>query len=1430
MKYKPKNMKKGVSMALTAMMIIPTATPGLAAHSSIFEGEKNELIPYNVLNKNILGNKESTAKPAKDPMNVYTSFTQSVSSNAGDGSAQNPYNRFEDAVAQVANGGTIYILGDGHAFLNAQDELGHLPFLIDKEITIKPADGAKNAELSVRAGGIILGANVRFENIKIGFANKYHDSIFANGYTLDLINVTRDSGTRKIDLFAGGLHERISGVDNLNPIYPSGTKGVINIETNDNFGSDKYLSTFGNIYAGSMNGEFDGDAEITISNNGSNKKLDIGAIKASGALEADAGNMFDLTEPLPPLAKPDIYPTNGNVSITLNNFKIGVDGETGSNSKTSVTASSVYLTDLELKDVDHLTVDSGQIKAIYSESSTGVTSIPNVTVNNGATLDLTKAGDVVSIENYNGDGYVTLNKTGRLDITGKVEGTLNLQTDGAFGGKSGLVAQDHVYLTTPDIDHDIRFTPHQTQGYLTLSAEAVDSSVSWKLINTSDGASLLPILDLYIDSANAKVVKTYADLNPTPINGLTYYESVVFPFTSTIDFPPDDEYHSVDLNEYPFEILVNGIKAEYRDDKGIFIGGYHYFVKDLNLAIYFTATDDVVSDSDNLTILGYTEDFQLTGIDSGNYEFDVSYAKTDGTLTGFSTVLSVTDDVEQDDTKTGTSSIVLGDIGNLSLGNTVDIPVSITHTANTKSTGDSAEIGTAYLYVNGQKVSEQEVTPSSKSDITFNDVTINTSNNFKLGNNDILITYSGTETYNGSLESTTVEVIKATPELILNSGLQGSYTFDYDGTAKGVGLGIKNKVVVSVNGVALSDYEEKVLYRNTSLPTSEFTEELPFLPGEYETRIVVSEGEGYESTFIPGPSLTINRVQPKIKVSGVVNNGNLTVTAQVSSSSSALLPSGSAKFIIDGKEKATVKLTNGVASYTLAGLGGSTKTTTGEVATPEVKVVYVDDIIINAENNTSLYEEVESTPIEFKVANDWVSVTGVSLDEDVHNLNINGKTTLSAIINEDATNKDVIWSIGNSAIAEISENGVVTGISEGETYVTVMTVDGGFEATAIIRVSGVGEGPSEGEDGDGSTGDDSTGGGSTGGGSTGGGSTGGSNTGVSGSSGGNGSTDSDTNNNGDSNNGVEDANKPENKFKVNLEGLDEELKTKVDSLVTSVIAESQKEFMLSLSGDQEDLQHVTDVVINKDGIFIKVGNEQVKVTDKLPTTDIDFTNARVVRLVDNKFVPVMHYTNGEGLRITSSNINDLIITSKVKEPFTDVKDDAWYHDDVEEIFNYGFTQGTTATTYSPNNEITRGEFVVMIARALELKPSSEISTFKDIDGKWYQNEAQALYELGIIKGNTDGTFGGDNKITRQEAATFITRMLTHMNVDITVGNTVDFFDVDDISKFAMDSVQYLASQDILVGGGDNKFNPINNLTRAEMAKILVRSLKLSDWY
>lgn len=303
----------------------------------------------------------------------------------------------------------------------------------------------------------------------------------------------------------------------------------------------------------------------------------------------------------------------------------------------------------------------------------------------------------------------------------------------------------------------------------------------------------------------------------------------------------------------------------------------------------------------------------------------------------------------------------------------------------------------------------------------------------------------------------------------------------------------------------------------------------------------------------------------------------------------------------------------------------------------------------------------------------------------------------------------------------------------------------------------------------------------------------------------------------------------------NLKDLDKTLQDKVDSLIAESVVESQG-LILNITGDKDDMSNISYAEVTKDGIFAVVDGQRLKFGTVVDGFDLDLNNARVVRrdlqsraLLTN-YKPVAFKNTGNGLKITSNNLENILITSKVAEPFVDVEDIDWFKQDVEDAYNYGFTTGTTATTYDPYANITRAQFAVMIARALELTSSGSTNGLSDLEGKWYKDEVQALYEAGIIKGFNDGTFGGEKKLTRQQAATMIVNMLKHTGVNAEVTGDVQFADMDKIGEQAQDAVKYLASQDILVNGEEVKFNPYNNLTRAQMAKMLVRSLRLTDLY
>ena len=93
-----------------------------------------------------------------------------------------------------------------------------------------------------------------------------------------------------------------------------------------------------------------------------------------------------------------------------------------------------------------------------------------------------------------------------------------------------------------------------------------------------------------------------------------------------------------------------------------------------------------------------------------------------------------------------------------------------------------------------------------------------------------------------------------------------------------------------------------------------------------------------------------------------------------------------------------------------------------------------------------------------------------------------------------------------------------------------------------------------------------------------------------------------------------------------------------------------------------------------------------------------------------------------------------------------------------------------------------------------------------------------------MTGYPDGTFRGDNNITREEVAVTLARALGNEILStLTEGKAdVEFKDAGDISDWAFDLIKLLAKAGVFVGDTDGNFNPKQNLTRAESAVLYDR--------
>lgn len=108
--------------------------------------------------------------------------------------------------------------------------------------------------------------------------------------------------------------------------------------------------------------------------------------------------------------------------------------------------------------------------------------------------------------------------------------------------------------------------------------------------------------------------------------------------------------------------------------------------------------------------------------------------------------------------------------------------------------------------------------------------------------------------------------------------------------------------------------------------------------------------------------------------------------------------------------------------------------------------------------------------------------------------------------------------------------------------------------------------------------------------------------------------------------------------------------------------------------------------------------------------------------------------------------------------FGDVADDEFYSEAVQWMVDNDITSGTSEGCFSPDADTTRGQLATFIHRA-EGEPFGPAAAFSDVAGSAYYSAAVGwMYDQGITTGTTASTFSPDRPVTRGEVATFLHRL------------------------------------------------------------------------
>ncbi len=173
-----------------------------------------------------------------------------------------------------------------------------------------------------------------------------------------------------------------------------------------------------------------------------------------------------------------------------------------------------------------------------------------------------------------------------------------------------------------------------------------------------------------------------------------------------------------------------------------------------------------------------------------------------------------------------------------------------------------------------------------------------------------------------------------------------------------------------------------------------------------------------------------------------------------------------------------------------------------------------------------------------------------------------------------------------------------------------------------------------------------------------------------------------------------------------------------------------------------------------------------------------------------------------------------------KSMFVDVAKDEYYYDAVMWAAESGITGGTSANTFSPNANCSRGQVVTFLHRMIgSPEPAAITLNFADVaEDVYYYKSVKWAFGSEITGGTSETTFSPDDNCTRAQVVTFLWRTTGQPNPN---GKDNPFTDVK-ADSYYYDAVLWAVENGITGGTSATTFSPDATCTRAQVVTFLYR--------
>lgn len=197
------------------------------------------------------------------------------------------------------------------------------------------------------------------------------------------------------------------------------------------------------------------------------------------------------------------------------------------------------------------------------------------------------------------------------------------------------------------------------------------------------------------------------------------------------------------------------------------------------------------------------------------------------------------------------------------------------------------------------------------------------------------------------------------------------------------------------------------------------------------------------------------------------------------------------------------------------------------------------------------------------------------------------------------------------------------------------------------------------------------------------------------------------------------------------------------------------------------------------------------------------------------------------LTMDGKTMNSGTYTTESNEiDFTDIADkSAEMQAAIKSLASRGVLAGTSATKFSPDETMTRGQIAILLSRVLGVYDDRIVSTFTDVSkGSWYYVGAASCQKVNLMSGTGDGKFKGDKEFTKVEIAAASSNVLTRFMGYKIPANPEQYLSrySDTIASWATNAVALNTQENILLYRTDGQFAQGSQMTRGDVAIIIER--------